>query len=191
MDTKEQILKRDYSTEFDSLRQNSIVQSHYKYGWMSDTYPELADAFGSLIKRVELYKETGNADWLIDIANFAMIEYMHPAHSKYHFRRTHSDESPRAGWHQCKGIDGRIKKWRPVMSNTIRIHTSDPIQAAAAEAMRRAVDKRNNELNQAAYWQNIAQNKMTDQMAVKRFGRNYTEQEEQQLIGTNDRRAKQ
>lgn len=102
MDTKEQILKRDYSTEFDSLRQNAIVQSHYKYGWMSETYPELADAFGSLEKRVELYKQTGNADWLIDIANFAMIEFMHPAHRKYHFRRTSSDESP--------GLDGISSK---------------------------------------------------------------------------------
>lgn len=98
MDTKEKILKRDYSTEFDSLRQNAIVQSYYKYGWMSESYPELADAFGSLLKRVELYKQTGNADWLVDIANFAMIEFMHPAHKGYHFRRTGSDESP--------GLDG-------------------------------------------------------------------------------------
>ncbi len=56
MDTRDQILKRDYSTEFDSLRQNAIIQSHYKYGWMSESYPELADAFGSLMKRVERYQ---------------------------------------------------------------------------------------------------------------------------------------
>ena len=97
-ETRDQILRRDYSTEFESLRQNSIVQSHYKYGWMSDSYPALADAFGSLKKRVELYEKTGNADWLVDIANFAMIEFMHPAHKDYHFRRTGSDESP--------GLDG-------------------------------------------------------------------------------------
>lgn len=98
MDTREQILRRDYSTEFDTLRQNSMLQSHYKYGWMSDTYPELADAFGSLEKRVDLYRQTGNADWLVDIANFAMIEFMHPKHHKHHFRRTGSEESP--------GLDG-------------------------------------------------------------------------------------
>lgn len=92
------ILRRDYSEEFDTLRKNSILQSHYKYGWMSETYPELADPFGSLEKRVELYKQTGNADWLVDIANFAMIEFMHPAHKNFHFRRTGSDESP--------GLDG-------------------------------------------------------------------------------------
>jgi hypothetical protein len=98
MDNPESILRRDYSDEFDSLRKNSIIQSHYKYGWMSDTYPELADAFGSLEKRVEMYRQTGNADWLVDIANFAMIEFMHPKHPLHHFRRTGSDESP--------GLDG-------------------------------------------------------------------------------------
>ena len=98
MGNTESILRRDYSDEFDSLRKNSIIQSHYKYGWMSDTYPELADAFGSIEKRVELYRHTGNADWLVDIANFAMIEFMHPKHPSYHFRRTSSGESP--------GLDG-------------------------------------------------------------------------------------
>ncbi len=97
-ETREQILRRDYATEFDSLRQNSIVQSHYKYGWMSETYPALASAFGSLKQRVELYERTGNAEWLVDIANFAMIEFKHPAHPAYHFRRTGSHESP--------GLDG-------------------------------------------------------------------------------------
>ena len=92
------ILKRDYSDEFDTLRKNSIIQSHYKYGWMSESYPQIANAFGSLKKRVERYEETGNADWLVDIANFAMIEFAHPAHPLYHFRRTSSDESP--------GLDG-------------------------------------------------------------------------------------
>lgn len=70
------------------------------------------------------------------------------------------------------------------------IHVSDPIQAEAAEAMQRVVDRHNNELNQAAFWQNIAQNKMSDQMGAKRFGRNYSEAEEQQLIGTNGRTAR-
>ena len=98
MSDSDKILSRDYSNEFDSLRKNSIVQGHYRYGWMSDTYPHTADAFGSLKKRVELYEETGNADWLIDIANFAMIEFAHPAHPSYHFKRVNHEESP--------GLDG-------------------------------------------------------------------------------------
>lgn len=95
MDTPHEILDRDYSVRFDELRKNRIVQSHYKYGWCSDTYPNgLADAVASLEKRLELYKQTGNAEWLVDVANFAMIEFMYPTHPSAHFRVTGSEESP-------------------------------------------------------------------------------------------------
>ena len=65
-----------------------------KYGWTSKTYPELAKAIDSAEERLRLYRETGNTEWLVDLANFAMIEYMHPSHPQAHFRATGSDESP-------------------------------------------------------------------------------------------------
>ena len=74
MDMPEEILKRDYSEEFDTLRKNRMVTSHYKYGWVSENYPTgLASAVGSLKKRLELYEKTGNREWLLDVANFAML----------------------------------------------------------------------------------------------------------------------
>ena len=42
VDTKDQILNRDFSKEFISKMQNAMVMSHYKYEWCSQTYPELA-----------------------------------------------------------------------------------------------------------------------------------------------------
>ena len=44
--------------------------------------------------RLNKYLETGNTEWLIDIANFAMIEFMYPSVSGAAFRGTDSDESP-------------------------------------------------------------------------------------------------
>jgi hypothetical protein len=52
------------------------------------------DAIASLKKRLKKYEETGNTEWLVDIANFAMIEYMYPQHEQAHFRATDSHESP-------------------------------------------------------------------------------------------------
>ena len=99
MDMPEEILKRDYSEEFDTLRKNRMVTSHYKYGWVSENYPTgLASAVGSLKKRLELYEKTGNREWLLDVANFAMIEFMFPVHPDAHYRATPSAESP--------GLDG-------------------------------------------------------------------------------------
>lgn len=94
MDTPDKILARDFSNKFVQLMKNRIVVSHYKYGWVSDTYPDLADAVASLEQRLKLYKRTGNLEFLVDVGNFAMIEYMRPRHPNVHFNGTDSDQSP-------------------------------------------------------------------------------------------------
>lgn len=92
--TPEQILAKDFSEDFVQKMKNRIVVSHYKYGWMKDTYPELADAVACLKERLELYEQTGNLEHLIDVSNFAMIEYLHPKHPHAHFEAQDSDKSP-------------------------------------------------------------------------------------------------
>ena len=94
MDSTDKILARDFSDEFIRLMKNRIVASHYKYGWVDDTYPELADAVACLEQRLDLYKKTGNTEHLVDVANFAMIEFTRPLHPEAHFKGTDSDQSP-------------------------------------------------------------------------------------------------
>lgn len=67
--------------------------SFHKYGAVKDAFPEL-DPIKSLRLRLKKYQQTGNTEWLIDAANFAMIEFMHPSHPKAHYRATDSHESP-------------------------------------------------------------------------------------------------
>lgn len=35
--------------------------------------------------RLQNYEVTGNAEWLVDVANFAMVEYAQQNHSDFHF----------------------------------------------------------------------------------------------------------
>lgn len=89
----EEILSKDWCPDFIKKMQNRILVSHYKYGWMKDTYPQLAQAVKEIEPRLKKYYETGNTEWLIDIANFAMIEFMHPSVPDAHFKGTDSEES--------------------------------------------------------------------------------------------------
>lgn len=41
-----------------------------------------------------MYIKTHNTDWLVDIANFAMLEFMFPAFSDAKYQPTDSDQSP-------------------------------------------------------------------------------------------------
>jgi len=71
-----------------------MAVSFCKYGPVAEAYPAKVDAIASLKQRLERYEETGNTEWLMDVSNFAMIEWMHPRHRAAHFRATDSDESP-------------------------------------------------------------------------------------------------
>lgn len=83
------ILKTEYSNEFDDLRKNRMATSYFKYGAIKDNYGQrLVNAIDNLEIRLERYRETGNTEYLVDVANFAMIEFMYPQHGKAHFKAT-------------------------------------------------------------------------------------------------------
>lgn len=83
----EEILKTEYNDEFDTLRKNRMIVSFYKYGPVSTNYKNsYIKGIESLEKRLQMYKDTGNTEFLCDIANFAMIEFMYPQHPLAHFK---------------------------------------------------------------------------------------------------------
>ena len=92
--TKEDILKRDFSEEFVTKMKNAMLMSHYKYGYVSQTYPELAQAYKCIRERLELYERTHNTEYLVDAANFCMIEFMFPTFTDAGYTPTDSNTSP-------------------------------------------------------------------------------------------------
>lgn len=86
--------KESYSEKFDELRKNRVEVGHFKYGSAKKNFTQ---GYVQIIPTLELclkkYKETGNTEYLCDVANYAMFEYMYPQHPKGHFRATDSRES--------------------------------------------------------------------------------------------------
>lgn len=95
--TKE-ILDTEYSKEFDTRRKNAILTSYYKYGPSKENFKKgMVDAIGSLKKNLKKFEETGNTEYLVDVANYAMFRYMYPQGNEA-YRPTDSNESA--------GVDG-------------------------------------------------------------------------------------
>lgn len=89
--TKE--LEREYSAEFDKLRKSRVEVSYFKYGPARDNFGSgRVDAIGSLELCLEKFKKTGNTEYLLDVANYAMFRYMYPLPGEY-FKATDSNES--------------------------------------------------------------------------------------------------
>lgn len=89
----DEILRQEYDESFDNIRKKMMVMSYYKYGPAKDNYKldRTMKAIGSLEMRLQKYKDTGNLEFLADIANFAMLEFMYPQHPKAHYQPTDSD----------------------------------------------------------------------------------------------------
>lgn len=87
------ILTTEYSTEFDKLRQNRVAVSYHKYGTAKKNFGEgRVDAIGSLELCLDKFKKTGNTEYLLDVANYAMFRYMYPMPNEY-FKATDSKDS--------------------------------------------------------------------------------------------------
>lgn len=98
MSSRAEILDKEYSVEFDMRRQNAILVSYHKYGPSKENFKKgMVDAIGSLKKNLKKFEETGNTEYLIDIANYAMFRYMYPQGNES-YRPTDSNESA--------GVDG-------------------------------------------------------------------------------------
>jgi hypothetical protein len=103
----------EFSTTFAQGMANRMAVSYHKYGPVAEAYPKKVDAIESLKTRLDLYMnggvlkgakiESGNTEYLMDVANFAMIEFMHPKHPKAYFKATDSSGSPGRNWN-----DGQV-----------------------------------------------------------------------------------
>lgn len=95
----ENILKTEFNEDFIGKMKNRMVASFYKYGNLRSNYSrenkeDNVDSIETLKIRLKNYEEDGNTEWLVDVANQAMIEFMYPQHPEAHFKATDSNESP-------------------------------------------------------------------------------------------------
>ena len=68
------ILKQEYSEQFDKERKHRVEVSFYKYGPARKNFGEgRVDAIGSLELCLDKFKKTHNTEYLLDVANYAMF----------------------------------------------------------------------------------------------------------------------
>jgi hypothetical protein len=84
----------EFSVPFVQGMADRMAVSFSKYGHVDDAAVKKFDPLANLITRLNKYKETGNTEWLQDVGNCAMIEFMFPQHPNAHYRATDSSESP-------------------------------------------------------------------------------------------------
>lgn len=87
------ILKREYSEQFDKERKHRVEVSYYKYGSARDNFASgRVDAIKTAELCLDAFKKDGNTEHLIDAANYLMFRYKYPMPGEY-FKATDSTGS--------------------------------------------------------------------------------------------------
>lgn len=87
----------EWSPEFERLMRNRLVFGAIRYGRMG--HGELPpgkpvyDRCESIRRRLERWERSGNAEWLVDIANMALLMYEERMHPDWHFRAVDGDDT--------------------------------------------------------------------------------------------------
>jgi hypothetical protein len=68
------------------MMDNRLLMGSFRYGLMSDPDKWTSDLIAGARKKLASYEDTGNREHLVDLANYARLEFMHPSHPHAHFR---------------------------------------------------------------------------------------------------------
>jgi len=79
------ILEKNWNHQFIKYMKNRMILGFFRYGAM-DKKTGLYDNIGSIEKRILKFKEDGNDEHLVDIANICMCEFVNGVHPKKHFK---------------------------------------------------------------------------------------------------------
>lgn len=80
--------KTEWSPEFEQLMRNRLVMGALRYGLLADKKikGKKWDLIEPIRKKVELYEETGNTEYLVDAANYCLLAFECDNHPLKHFK---------------------------------------------------------------------------------------------------------
>ena len=75
----------EWSVDFEQLMRNRLILGAVRYGKINLPGKPIYNRVASIQKRLVKYSETGNKEFLVDIANLCLLEFVECRHPKAHF----------------------------------------------------------------------------------------------------------
>lgn len=81
----ENLKQSEWSPRFERLMRNRLIIGAMRYGLLHAKGKPKYNRIASMLKRLNLYKETGNDELLVDVANLCLMEFEEGCHPNKHF----------------------------------------------------------------------------------------------------------
>ena len=90
--TLDELAASEWSPEFERLMRNRLIMGALRYGKLGEPNKPAYDRFKSMFKRLLAYRDTGNLELLVDIANLCLVEFVDGKHPKRHWHAVDGGE---------------------------------------------------------------------------------------------------
>lgn len=81
----EELVKSEWSNEFEKFMRNRLILGAIRYGRIGAKNKTKYDRVSSMQKRLQKFKESGNKEFLVDVANLCLLEFVECNHPNEHF----------------------------------------------------------------------------------------------------------
>lgn len=82
----DEMRRTEWSPEFERLMRNRLILGAYRYGRLNSTGKPQYNRIESVRKRLLLYENTGNTEYLVDCADLLLLEFEEGVHPNRHFK---------------------------------------------------------------------------------------------------------
>lgn len=86
------LIKSEWDDHFETLMRNRLVLGAIRYGKINAPNKPKYDRVASMIKRLNAYKDSGNMEMLVDVANLCLLEFVECHHPLKHFEAVDDGE---------------------------------------------------------------------------------------------------
>jgi hypothetical protein len=83
--TFDELKETEWSKEFETYMRNRLIMGAMRYGKIGAKNKPKYDRVASMIKRLNNFTTTGNKEFLIDVANLCLLEFVECNHPNQHF----------------------------------------------------------------------------------------------------------
>jgi hypothetical protein len=84
----EELRRTEWSPVFEKLMRNRLLMGAFRYGRLKAKDKPKYNRVQKIKDKIEMYERTGNLEFLVDIANIALMEFEEGEHPLKHFRST-------------------------------------------------------------------------------------------------------